>query len=296
MIIKKPIFIGGFMRSGTTLLRYLLDSHPNISCGPETVRFIPELRQYIDNVLCSEVFVETLDNFNLTEKAFLNLAARDPIASFFSPFCEANDKKRWATKTPSNILHFDFLGRLFPDAHFIHVIRDGRDCLCSLNNVDWWGEPLKNPVTFYNTAKRWAEYVETGREHGKNLNYMEITYEDLTASPKQVLAKILSFIGEDWDDALLSHEKREYKHEVRVDSRNKDGAARPITRQESKWKSKFTEKQSRRFSTIAGKLLEELGYDITPGHFVKNIYKNKREKAPLNYRAEYRLLELMGKL
>lgn len=284
------------MRSGTTLLRYLLDSHPNISCGPETVRFIPELRQYIDNVLRSEVFEKTLDSFNLNEERFLQLAARDPIASFFSPLCEANNKKRWATKTPSNILHFDFLGKLFPDAHFIHVIRDGRDCLCSLNNVDWWGTPLIDPASFYQTAKRWAEYVEAGKTHGKSLNYLEITYENLTENPKNELEKILAFIGEDWDDALLSHEKRDYKHEVRVDSRNKTGATRPITRQESKWKSTFTEKQSRRFSSIAGGLLDNLGYEIPSTHSINNIYQQQRDKAPLSYRVEHRLLELMGKL
>lgn len=296
MITKRPIFIGGFMRSGTTLLRYLLDSHPNISCGPETVRFIPELRTYIDNVLSSDVFVKTLDNFDLNEEKFFSLAATDTISSFFSPLCENNNKTRWATKTPSNILHFDFLSRAFPDAYFIHVIRDGRECLCSLNNVNWWSKPLENPVAFYDTAKRWAEYVETGRTHGKNIRYLEIKYEDLTENPKQELLKILNFIEEDWDDALLAHEKREYKHEVMVDARNKAGAARPIEKQEMKWKNILSNKQSKRFSTIAGDLLNDLGYEIPSSHKIDNIYTQQNKKAPINFRLEHRWLELIGKI
>ena len=285
------------MRSGTTLLRYLLDSHPNISCGPETVRFIPELRSFVERVMGSDTFRKTLPKFHLDEDDFYRLAVTDSLNAFFAPLCKASNKGRWATKTPSNVLHFDFLARTFPDACFIHVIRDGRDCVSSLENVAWWGNTLSNPVTFYNASRRWAEYVTAGRRHGASgLRYLEVRYESLTSNPKDELLRILDFIGEEWDDRLLQHDKRSYSHEVQVDPNNLSGATRPIQPQTSNWENKLSERQLRIFCRVAGSLLDELGYQIPAGLPRGDEFRKNTGKAPLSLRMEHWLLRLTGKL
>ena len=297
MTETSPIFIGGFMRSGTTLLRYLLDSHPNISCGPETVRYIPELRSCFDRVMSAEAFRKALPNFLLNEDDVYRILAREPIASLLEPLRKHSGKSRWATKTPSNILHFDFLSRAFPDAYFIHVIRDGRDCVSSLENVEWWSNTLNNPVSFYNAARRWAEYVTTGRKHGQQLTrYLEVRYEDLTSDPRREMHKLLEFIGEEWDESILEHNKRRYTYEALVDPSNRAGAAKPIQKPTTNWKSKLSRRQTEIFCRVAGGLLEELGYEVPLDLPRGNDYRKKGRKAPMGLRLEFWKLKLIGKL
>ncbi len=262
--MKGPIFLGGFQRSGTTLLRYILDSHPNIACGPETVTLIPDVRKHVEALLYNDRFSESLKNFQLSTEDVYRIFGREPIENFFSKYLAKQNKQRMASKTPTNCLHFDFLGRLFPDAKFIHVIRDGRNCVCSLDKVPWFGNTLSSTASFDLATTRWAKWTEEGMRQGAELGdrYLEVRYEELVLFPEKEIARILQFLQEPWDDSVLKHNEREYVHEVAVDEKNKSGAARPIeARPQDTWRKKMSEKQQRRFSEIAGELLYKLKYE-----------------------------------
>jgi len=262
-----PIFIGGFQRSGTTLLRYILEAHPNIACGPETVNLIPETRKCVENLLDNKIFRETLESFQLSEEDIYRIYARDTLAAFFDKYMASQDKPRLATKTPTNCLHFEFLARLFPGAYFIHVIRDGRDCVVSLDKVHWFGNTLSEPGSFDLAVKRWARWTQAGRTQGVELagHYIEVRYENLVSSPEEEIGRILEFVGEPWDDRVMKHNEVKHAHEASVDNRNKDGASQKIdSGRFNAWKREMSPKQIHRFSRIAGSLLDELGYELPP--------------------------------
>jgi protein-tyrosine sulfotransferase len=286
MSARGPIFIGGFTRSGTTLLRYIIDSHPHITCGPESKNFIPELRLCIDKILGSDILKKSLKNFMLTEGDIYRFVGREPISSFFDPTRIFQNKLRWASKTPTNCLHFDFLGRAFPDAYFILMIRDGRDCVCSLDKVEWAGRILADQCAFDSATRSWAEWTTTAMTHGQNLErYIEVHYESLTSNPRIEIQRILDFLEEPWHDNLLAHFKRSYVHEVLADERNTEGAKKPIeTTSVGRWQIEMTEKQVKRFCTIAGSLLQELGYEVGANLPKGDAYKKAPRRAPLSVR------------
>jgi len=159
-----PIFIGGAGRSGTTLMRALLDAHPRICCGPE-LKALPEI---------SGLYRSFAAASSPVQQAYGNTLA--DIRSYFQEFIErlvgkyrrASGKPRWGEKTPHNLLCMLMLGEIFPDARFIHMIRDGRDVACSLVKMDWTdagtGQKLGYCQNIRNAARYWRDLVRFGQQ------------------------------------------------------------------------------------------------------------------------------------
>lgn len=200
---KKPIFIIGCPRSGTTLVRVILDSHPNICCGPET-QIIPPLEEF--NKKVDETW-KMLAPYGVDKKTQM-----EKVGEFFSIFPEhyMREKKkiRWAEKTPTNIYHTDFIKKMFPDCQFIHIIRDGRDVIASFKKR--WGSK-----TIFYGMKQWNKSMNltpTLREkYGKD-EYIEVRYEDLVSNPEPVIRKIIEFLNEPWTPSLLEHHKQKHDY------------------------------------------------------------------------------------
>src|SRR5688572_21024001 len=122
-----PILVGGCGRSGTTLMRVILDTHPRICCGPESRLFQPRVPSP----------PKLARRFDLPEAAVGELFAKsgsqaELIDRFFALYSESRHKPRWAEKPPRNVLYLDYIFEHFPNARFVHMIRDGRDTICSL--------------------------------------------------------------------------------------------------------------------------------------------------------------------
>src|SRR3954453_6132576 len=114
---QRPIFIVGCQRSGTTLGGLMLDSHPNISCGPET-RFLADMAKI------------TTENWKrMSHFGFDKDYWHRSIARFFEgiqqDYAASKGKTRWADKTPRYALSLGFIDQLFPRCQVIHVVRDG---------------------------------------------------------------------------------------------------------------------------------------------------------------------------
>jgi hypothetical protein len=196
-----PVFVVGCHRSGTTLFRLILDSHPHISCGPET-RFLADLEKITND-----------DNWpRMSLFGFPKAYWHEQVARLFSDFqgryANRRGKTRWADKTPLYAGHLDYLNTLFADAQFINIVRDGRDVARS--HRDTWGY-----VAGIKAIEKWPQYIRMAEEFAPKVGperYLEVRYEALVADPEKTMRGVLDFLGEPWDDAVLHH--TEHAHDV----------------------------------------------------------------------------------
>ncbi len=195
---ERPIFVVGCQRSGTTMLRLMLDSHRRISCGPET-RFLADLERVVDTDW------PRLSQYGYTQDEWLRR-----IAAFFggiqSDYARSRGKQRWADKTPRYALNIPFLVRVFPDAQIIHVIRDGRDVVVSHRKRFGYWSSVKSTL-------KWPKYIRVAQAAGESLpddQYYEVRYEDLVARPEETMRALLAFLGEEWDPQVLEFASQEH--------------------------------------------------------------------------------------
>lgn len=259
---KSPIFIGGAGRSGTTLLRVMLDSHRAIACGPE-LKIIPHLaRQWAALHNSHGRFLEQVHHYPPHELAAAYAAI---IGSLLDKHRVAAGKPRAAEKTPHNVLVFPGLHALFPASPLIHVIRDGRDVVCSLLTMNWTsaetGQPLDYTQDAAKAAAYWAGCVRAGRSTPSVVPralYYELRYEDLVSQPEATLRALLDFVEEDWDPAVLEH--HQFARDLAGES-SADQVARPLYQNaRGRWQRDLSPEDREAVKRIAGPLLRELGY------------------------------------
>jgi len=259
-----PIFIVGCPRSGTTLLQWVLKSHPRISFPSGEsgffIRFYRNIREYgdlshVENVerLLRDIWATKPQYL---EKMFLGFKF-DPV-KFSIHFCQqgwdsypeiinglylenakVEAKIRWGDKTPFYVLHLEKILDMFPTAQVIHVIRDGRDVALSL-----FGRKKDFGIcNVYCAAKYWEQYVTVGQKFGNKLpdsTYMELRYEDLITDTAGSLKKVCSFLEEEFSVSLLNYQRSTIKGKT----------------------NKFSPRQRKIFEKVAGNLLEKCGYEI----------------------------------
>ena len=201
------IVLGGCGRSGTTLLRVMLDSHPRICCGPEVALYLP--RPVTRGRIRQLAWLFDLGVDEITAMRRVSDSQAQFIEAFALRYCEARGKARFAEKTPRNVLVLEYLLSRFPRATFIHVIRDGRDVVCSLRThpryqlVDGVPSPLHtwNPIA--QCADRWVSDTSAGLAYRDHPRVAEVRYEDLVLRPEETLRPLLDRLGEPWDDHTL---------------------------------------------------------------------------------------------
>ena len=276
-----PIFVVGAPRSGTTLLQYMLRSHPDISLPTgESHFFIPLLRdeneygdlRQLGNVRCvlermyqqSADFLDTdlhgihfdIDRLSDTLHQQQHTSMAQLIAGLMKLNATGENARRWGDKTPYYVLHMEKLLSQFPDAQFIHLIRDGRDCALSMFQ-------RKHDFRVYNTffaAKYWEIYVAKGRQAGQRIgpdNYKEIRYEDLLDHPESVMKSVCNYLGEDYNDALINFKKSDGSGKTPL-------LQKPIQQDNhEKWRHQMTEKQVITFERAVSSTLLDCNYPIT---------------------------------
>ncbi|MGH1362027.1 MAG: sulfotransferase family protein [Calditrichia bacterium] len=262
-----PIFIIGSQRSGTSFLYRLVQSYLKIGFGRDNgnfVRMMEMLRFYGD--LTEEVNIRRLlkdilaipefkkrfkgleidpDHFiaNLEERSYAEVVRR-----FYAEWAYFKDTDRWGGKTPDYSIYANELYSLFPDAKFIHIIRDGRDVALSLFKLEW------GPESPMQAAKHWKDRAKSALEFGKKLTgktYMELRYEGLLDNPEKEFARIVHFIEYEGDrEALIEQFNREIEGKIKQGNYNK-------------WKREMSPRQIKAFERVSGDLLDELGYEIT---------------------------------
>lgn len=235
----------GAPRSGITLLQYILRSHPALSLPTGESHFLIPLYRDVETYgglsrpenVRRAMYRQSADfpdadrhgvKFDidaLTRElvAEERRSMHDIIAGPFEKNAQGEGKRRWGDKTPYYVPHLPKLLEWWPDAHIIHIIRDGRDVALSMF-------ARRHDSRVYNT-------YEDGHEPGQQLShdqYLEIRYEDMIAGQRGTLERICDFLGEEFSESVVAFRK--------------SGGA-------DKWRSAMAARQVRIFESGAGATL-----------------------------------------
>lgn len=202
---ENPVFIVGAPRSGTTLMRQILDAHPSILCPPWETGFFLHVGAMMAGDLPS-VMGNAENRFPLTRTQLTDWL-RESCDSLFARFSEIADKPRWAEKTPGHVHHMDLIATVFPGAQFIHMLRNGYDVVRSLKHTTW------APRSSAWRISTWIESVDAGRRCGEALGtqqYIELRYEELIESPEEQVRRLCGFLNEEFTPAMLQFHKPDH--------------------------------------------------------------------------------------
>jgi Sulfotransferase family len=269
------VFIVGCGRSGTTLLRLMIDSHPDIAIPPESY-FSPRvprtaaarggavdaerLRSYLSEQRWFRRWGMTDGTLREALPGGATFAYGDALRRVYRGYAAEQGKPRYANKTPDHVLMMPSLLRLFPEARFVHIVRDGRDVALSLGDVRF------GPDDVAGAARYWRLRVERGRAAGASLGterYREVRYEDLIADPPAMLRSLCSFIGIRYDDAMLSYPDRAGERVVGAALRavpTTRNVTRPPTAGLRDWRSQMPSRDVVVWEAVAGRTLSAFGY------------------------------------
>jgi hypothetical protein len=211
---EAPIFVIGVHRSGTTLLRLILDSHPRIACPPESFFLLP-LRGLLDDAKALE---------GLAAMGFPREAVARRLGEFagwfFEVYAASHGKPRWADKTPSYVRCLDFIEAAFgPRARYVLIYRHGLDSAASIARIPSIHDA--DPHTeacggdrFAGAARYWAEQTRAMRAfaaaHPERC--FELRYEALATDPEPQIRRLLEFLGEPWDPRVLAFHELPHDH------------------------------------------------------------------------------------
>ena len=263
-----PFFVVGCARSGTTLLRTMLDGHPRLAV-PDESHFViglaprwwrPGATPTLDDILAHpKVRAWDVDRVMLRTRA----EAVSPrgyaalVDAVFSAYADEHGKARWGDKTPGYVSYVPQLARMFPDARFVHLVRDGREVAASLAEWDWGAR------TAVSGAWWWAHKVRVGRRDGARLGperYLELRLEDLTAAPEATLRRLCAFLGEGFAPEMLAYPDR-VAASGRPVRRQERHLVQPPTAGLRDWRSGLAVRDQQAVEEVCRPMLTACGYD-----------------------------------
>jgi hypothetical protein len=280
-------FVVGAERSGTTLLRLMLDAHPDLAVPPETHFIDRAVEACRDARDPRRAFIETVtshrrwgdfriegDNLERRISGIEPFDLGEALRAFYGLYAQKFGKTRWGDKTPKYVHSMELIHRLLPEARFVHIIRDGRDVALSTRDL-WFG-----PDSVEEAAQKWRSLIEKARVQSREVpHYLEIRYEDLVSETEPTLRRICEFVDLRWDPGMLSyHEtaeermseiyrdmespkgKRVVRGEMRRSLHTLTGSP-PQRDRIARWKEGMTIEDRKRFEDAAGETLRELGYE-----------------------------------
>jgi hypothetical protein len=204
--VHKPIFVVGCPRSGTTVTGACLAAHPELAGGDETFFLIDFWRIF------SELHQGKAGHDWTPLAGYLSTSELlDAIGTFsdriYGGLQNRTGKPRSVDHTPWYVTILPFIELVFPDAYFVHVIRDGRDVVRSLTASFAQGRLRSAGSSIGERARFWADMVQLGRGGSKRLRvaqYMEVRYENLCSAPRETLEDILHNVGLQWDESVMT--------------------------------------------------------------------------------------------
>jgi len=256
------IFIGGVPRSGTTLMRAMLDAHHDVRCGEET-RVVPRLLQMRSHWMKSQK-----ESLRLEEAGLTGDVLDSAISSFILEVVarHAEPAARLCNKDPFTLKSGTYLKQLFPNGKFLFMIRDGRATVHSIitRKVTITGFDLKS---YRQCLQKWNAAITAMNEQCKQLgpkNCLPVIYEQMVLHPEQWMRKILNFLELPWDESVLHHEKQINKMggiSLSKVERSSDQVIKPVNLDAlSKWVGHIPDDVVEEMADIAP-MLAHFGYD-----------------------------------
>jgi LPS sulfotransferase NodH len=271
--VTRPLLVLGVSRSGTTLLRVILDRSPGLAIPDESF-FVPLLARRHRRTVDASRFLDDVGRVptirawgvradQVAPRIRSGMPTGEAIAAIFEAYAERAGKPRWGDKTPMYMRHLALLERLFPDAQYVHLVRDGRDAALSFLEMPagtftrTWAHPT-TPAQF---ACLWRKEVAEARGLGGRVGmarYLEVRYEELVADPDGVIEAICAFANVPFEPSMLA-----YTESVDVSEKpHQQRLLRPPTTGVRSWREEMSAADVAAFEAVAGDLLAELGYDV----------------------------------
>jgi hypothetical protein len=283
-------FIVGSPRSGTTLLRLMLDAHPELAIPPETGFLTAAWELDGRGDALRERFFQAVTRFPMSAPAWndFHLPAEEfrarlgeirpfelaaGVRLFYRLYAARFGKPRWGDKTPLYAHHLRAIQTLLPEARFVHLVRDGRDAAVSLRGR--WFSPGRDIAL---QAAFWRDHVRAARREGSACrHFLEVRFEDLLRDPGTVLSRICAFISLDYQPAMLRYPERASQRLEEHGARHTADGGLVVSREDRHrqqlhsrrdpdlakigvWKSELSAEEVRRFQDIAGDALADYGY------------------------------------
>lgn len=271
-MIQQPVFLVGAERSGTTMFRLMLAFHPQIAFLNEfeyAVDWVgdgdwPDLKGYADYLQTNRIF--QAHRFHIDP-------ALDYPALVDSFMVQHRERKQKALVGATVHRNFDKLLRIWPDARFIHIVRDPRDVARSRIGMGWSGNVWTGVAEWIEMEQLW-ERVRSGLTPDR---YIEVRSEDLVADPPTHLDRACSLFGLRYDPAMLT-----YSEHSTYDA--------PDPTLSYQWRRKLSEREIRLVESRVGPMLAERGYEHSglPPLEVTPWMKRQLEWQCHRYRALYR--------
>ena len=276
-----PIFMIGTQRSGSNLLRLMLNQLPDIAAPhpPHILqRMMPLVPKYGDlsedanfaqlvEDVCRLVELNPVpwDGVRLDRGDIgARCRQRSQVAVFcavYDAYTEARGARDWCCKSLANIAYLEDIENYVRDARYIYLYRDGRDVAVSFRKA------VVGEKHFYHIAKDWAGAQELAIQHRRALNpnrFFSLSYEALTSEPEATARRLCKFLGVEFTEAMLEFHKSEDAAKTSASSELWRNVSSPVMRDNSR---KFLKEASiddvRIFEAVAGHVLDALGYERT---------------------------------
>jgi hypothetical protein len=271
-----PLFVLGVRRSGTTLLRVMLDRNSKLAV-PDESYFVPQLAGRHRGPIAVDAFVDDLRRIGTLREWGVDVDRVQPklrdgmdpgaaIATVYETYAADRGKERWGDKTPMYMQYLPLLERLFPDARYVHLIRDGRDAALSflampegIVTKSW-----AHPQSAADFASQWRTEVEAAQALGARVGpdrYRELRYETLVADPEHELQELCAFAALPYEAAML-----DYARDVDISRKpHQQSLKKPLTAGLRDWRRGMAPGDVADFEDIAGRLLATLGYELATG-------------------------------
>jgi len=274
----RPIFIGACPRSGTTLLRTMLNTHPDIAIPRET-KFVPILWEHraewrgLDSESVRERLARTIAETSWTradrfatpmDELVKRLVDAPPtlgsmFGTCFQLYAEATGKWRWGDKRPMYARYMDGVFSLFPDAQFINCIRDPRASMASMRKIGWYDGKVAPGLDLWERSVRavdpWRRVL-----HADQL--IDLRYEDLVGAPESALSTLADYLtlSQDSVPAMLNYQDNVDETSMRYHSR----LSEPITTDTVRsWEETLTADEVALVEHVAGPWMDAFGYERT---------------------------------
>lgn len=265
-----------FGRSGGSLVRAMFNAHPDMAV-PEESFFVAEMaRLYLgEGDFTVSRFVADLGRrpafrrWRISDDDLGEALAGHPsdyptaIRCLYSLYARRRDKTRYADRTNVNMFAVPTLATAFPEARFVHLVRDGRDVALS------WQELPFGLNRADEVALHWVANVVAGRRAGRWLGagrYAEVHYEQLVQDPEPTLRRLCEFIELPYEESMLSffqHGQEVVQTSMRPDLHG--GVLAPLEPRARQWRRHMAPEDVAAFEAFGGDLLAELGYELTSG-------------------------------